>query len=72
MYATLQGYRVGWETGADKLLIVSVGTGRGDPSKEPTWITAKGAMQSLLSLMDDSASLVETMAQLLSTSTTNR
>ncbi len=72
MYATLEGYRVNWETGQDKLLVVSIGTGRGDPSKIPTWITAKGAMQSLLSLMDDAGALVETMAQWLSTGATHR
>ncbi len=72
MYATLDGYRIGWETGADELLVISVGTGRGNPGKEPTWITAKGAMQSLLSLMDDSAALVETMAQWMSTGDTHR
>lgn len=72
MYATLDGYRVGWEAGAERLLIISVGTGRGDPGREPTWITAKGAMQSLLSLMDDSAALVETMAQWMSTGDTHR
>ncbi len=72
MYATLEGFRVGWETGADKLLIVSIGTGRGDPGKKPTWITAKGAMQSLLSLMDDAGALVETMAQWLSAGDTHR
>ncbi|MEJ2541304.1 MAG: patatin-like phospholipase family protein [Gemmatimonadota bacterium] len=72
MYATLSGYGMGWETGADDLLIVSVGTGKGDPGKAPTWITAKGAMQSLLSLMDDTASLVETMAQWMSTGHTHR
>lgn len=72
MYATLDGYRVGWETGADKLLVVSVGTGRGDPGKEPTWIAAKGAVKSLLSLMDDAGALVETMCQWLSTGPTHR
>lgn len=72
MYATLEGFRIGWETGADKLLVVSVGTGRGDPGKKPTWITAKGAMQSLLSLMDDAGALVETMAQWLSAGGTHR
>ena len=72
MYATLEGFRVGWETGADKLLVVSLGTGRGDPGKDPTWITAKGAMQSLLSLMDDAGALVETMAQWMSTGHTHR
>lgn len=72
MYATLKGYRITWETGAENMLIVSVGTGRGDPSKTPTWITAKGAVQSLLSLMDDAGSLVETMAQWLSKGHTHR
>ncbi len=72
MYATLKGYSIGWETGADKLLLVSVGTGRGHLGKKPTWITAKGAVQSLLSLMDDSAALVETMAQWLSVGATHR
>lgn len=72
MYATLSGFRVNWRTGADRMLFISVGTGRGDPSKEPTWITAKGAMQSLLSLMDDAGALVETMAQWLSTGETHR
>jgi len=72
MYATLKGFRVGWETGADKLLVVSIGTGRGDPGKKPTWITAKGAMQSLLSLMDDTGALVETVVQWLSSGDTHR
>ncbi len=72
MYATLKGYGVNWETGADRMLIISIGTGRGDPSKTPTRITAKGAVQSLLSLMDDAGSLVETMAQWLSTGQTHR
>ncbi len=71
MYATLDGFRVRWKTGADDLLVISIGTGRGNPGKEPTWITAKGAMQSLLSLMDDAGALVETMAQWLSTGDTH-
>lgn len=72
MYATIKGYGVNWDTGADRMLIISIGTGRGDPSKEPTWITAKGAVQSLLSLMDDVGSLMETVAQWLSTGHTHR
>jgi predicted acylesterase/phospholipase RssA len=72
MYATMSGYGVGWDAGADKLLVVSLGTGRGDPGKKPTWVTAKGAMQSLLSLMDDAGALVETMAQWMSTGPTHR
>lgn len=31
MYVTLDGYRVGWDTGKDKLLLVSVGTGSFEP-----------------------------------------
>ncbi len=72
MYATLEGYNVGWETGDEKLLVASIGTGRGGLGKDPTWITAKGAMQSLLSLMDDTGELVETMAEWLSTGHTHR
>jgi predicted acylesterase/phospholipase RssA len=72
LFATAGGYRVGWETGGDRLFVVSVGTGRGHPGKAPTWISAKGAMQSLLSLMDDTADLVETMAQWLSSGPTHR
>jgi len=72
MYATLKGYNVNWATGPDDLLVISVGTGRGDPSKLPTKIAVKGAVQSLLALMDDSAAMVEMMAQWLSTGTTNR
>ena len=72
MFATLQGFNVDWNTGADQLLVVSVGTGRGDFAKEPTWITAKGAVQSLLSLMEDAGELVEIMAQWLSTGHTHR
>ena len=72
MYATLKGYRVNWETGADRMLIFSIGTGRGNPSRPPTWVSAKGAVQSLLSLMDDAGALVETMAQWLSTGETHR
>jgi hypothetical protein len=68
MYATLDGFRVGWETGAEKLLLVSVGTGSGDVGQEPTWIAAKGAVKALLSLMDDCADLVETVMQWLSSS----
>jgi len=72
MYATIDGHRVGWPGGADKLLLVSVGTGARDPKITPTWITAKGAVQSLLSLMDDCAVLVETLLQWMSTSPTAR
>lgn len=68
MYATLSGYRVGWPTGEDKLLIVSVGTGSSDPSRKSSKLAAKAGIDALSSLMDDSAALVETLMQWLSNS----
>jgi len=72
MYATLDGYNVKWQTGADRLLLVSVGTGTSDPSQTPSRVAAKGAIKALFSLMDDCAALVETMMQWLSKSPTAR
>jgi len=72
MYATLDGYRVGWPMGADKVLLVSLGTGSRDPTVTPTSITASHAVKSLLALMDDCAVLVETLLQWMSTSPTAR
>ena len=72
MYGTLEGFRVGWETGPANLLIVSVGTGRGDPGKESSRIAAGGAIKALTALMDDCGALVETMMQWMSTRHTAR
>jgi hypothetical protein len=72
MYATLAGYRIGWPAGAEKLLLVSVGTGAADPDVESSSITAKQAVSALLSLMNDCASLQETLLQWMSTSPTAR
>jgi hypothetical protein len=72
MYATIDGYRVGWPTGADNLLLVSIGTGAADPEVKSANITAKHAVSALLSLMDDCASLQETLLQWLSSSPTAR
>ena len=72
MYVLMDGYRVNWTAGEDQLLVMSVGTGQPDPSITPTKIAAKGAMQALLGLMDDSAALVETMMQWMSSSKTPR
>jgi hypothetical protein len=72
MYATLAGYRIGWPVGADKLLLVSVGTGAADPDVESSSITAKHAVIALLSLMNDCASLQETLLQWISSSPTAR
>lgn len=72
MYATLDGHKVKWPTGADKLLMVSVGTGASAANQAPSRIAAKGAIKALFSLMDDCAALVETMMQWMSTSPTKR
>ena len=72
MYATLEGYRVGWDKGADDLFVASVGTGRADPGTKLSGIAGAGAIQALVSLMDDSATLVETVAQWMSTGGTHR
>ncbi len=72
MYATLDGYCVGWPTGADKLLLVSVGTGSRDPKIAPAKLAAENALKSMLSLMDDCAELVETLLQWMSSSHTAR
>jgi hypothetical protein len=72
MYATLDGYRIGWPTGADKLLVVSIGTGSRDLKVAPAKLAADNALKSLLSLMDDCATLMETLLQWLSTSQTAR
>ncbi len=72
MYATMDGYRVGWPTGAEKLLLVSIGTGAADPEVKKANLTAKQAINALMSLMDDCASLQETMLQWMSSSATAR
>ena len=72
MYATLDGYRIGWPTGADNLLVVSIGTGSRDPKIAPARLAADNVLKSLLSLMDDCATLMETLLQWLSSSQTAR
>jgi hypothetical protein len=72
MYATLGGYNVRWKTGPEQMLLVSVGTGTSDPSRTPSQIAAEGAIKVLFSLMDDCATLVETMMQWMSSSPTAR
>ncbi len=68
MYATLDGYRVRWPTGANQILLVSIGTGRADPSRKPSNVAAVAGINALSSLMDDCATLVETLMQWLSSS----
>ena len=72
MYATLEGYRIGWPTGPEKLLLVSVGTGAADPEVKKASIAAQHAIMALLSLMQDCAMLQETMLQWMSSSPTAR
>ncbi|HEX2123620.1 MAG TPA: patatin-like phospholipase family protein [Thermoanaerobaculia bacterium] len=72
MYATIGGYRVRWTAAADKLLLVSVGTGVHDPAVQRSQMAAAHALRALLSMMDDCAALQETLLQWLSQSPTAR
>lgn len=72
MYATMDGYRLGWPTGAERLLVVSVGTGAADPDVTHAKVAAKQAVNALLSLMNDTATLQEMLMQWLSKSPTAR
>ena len=72
MYSTLGGYGIGWPTGADKLLLTSVGTGSRDLKVAPANLAAGNALKSLLSLMDDCAELIELLLQWMSSSQTAR
>ena len=72
MFATLDGYHIGWPASADKLLLVSLGTGAADPEVKRSNVAAEHALRAMLSLMDDCASLQETLLQWMSSSTTAR
>ena len=72
MVATLAGYGVGWPSGAERLLLVSVGTGAADPAVTRSALAARLSVNALLSLMEDCAALQETMLQWLSSSPTAR
>jgi predicted acylesterase/phospholipase RssA len=72
MYATMTGYQVAWPIGADKLLVVSVGTGAPDPEVERASVTARQALNALLSLLNDTATFQEMVMQWLSRSPTAR
>jgi predicted acylesterase/phospholipase RssA len=72
MYATLDGYRIRWPTGAQKLLLVSVGTGAADPAVKRAALAAQHAVGALLSLMEDCAALQQTWLQWMSSSPTAR
>ena len=68
MYATLEGYRVKWPMGPDKILLVSLGTGSRDPSIKNQFFEAHNAIKSMIGMMDDCNDLVQTMLQWMSAS----
>jgi hypothetical protein len=76
LLATLKGYGFGWELGADKLQVVSVGTGtwsvRHDANTLVTAPAAENARLAMLSLMDDCSWFHEVVLQWLSDSPTAR
>jgi hypothetical protein len=76
MTATMEGYRLDWPVGDDRLLVVSVGTGKADPEVGHANIVegtaAIHAVLSLKALMEDCADQVEAVMQWLSSSPTAR
>jgi predicted acylesterase/phospholipase RssA len=70
MTATMEGYRFNWPTGPDKLLVVSVGTGKANPAVDTrsrfAGLAAAQGVLALKNLMEDCSDLVETMLQWLS------
>jgi hypothetical protein len=72
MYSTLDGYRLAWPMGSDKLLLVSIGTGVGDPAVKRANLPAEQAIKGLIALMSDCASLQEIVLQWMSMSSTAR
>ena len=73
MTALIPPYGFGWQPGADKLLIVSVGTGQARPMR-PEWVTRPArlaiwkAIHALSSLSYDTSQLAIAMLQWLGTS----
>jgi len=72
MYSTFDGYGIGWPLGAEKLLVVSVGTGSRDPKMAPANLAMENALKALISVMDDCADLMEILLQWMSRSRTAR
>ena len=76
MTATMEGYRLNWPVGDDRLLVVSVGTGKADPEVgHANVLEATAALHAVLSLkalMEDCADQVEAVMQWLSSSPTAR
>jgi len=76
MLASLKGYGLDWPAGAERLLIVSVGTGGKTRADDAAKILRGNpvalAVNALASVMDDAAALNETLLQWLSQSPTAR
>lgn len=86
LLATLDGHRLNWASGADQLLLISLGTGRTEikPRPEPEGLfkfdiadalgkrAAVNAVLSLGALMNDCADLVELLMQWFSASPAGR
>ncbi|MBK5105288.1 MAG: patatin-like phospholipase family protein [Burkholderiales bacterium] len=76
MLATLKGHKLCWPTGADKLLLVSLGTGsktfKLDPKEVMDNAAAKLGIRALSTLMEDAGALNELMLQWMSASQTPR
>ncbi len=75
LLATVKGYRYNWEKGEDKMFILSLGTGSWSKNAEDVNnrykfnMSAKDAVSSLLSIMDDSDELNQQLLQLMGKST---
>jgi len=61
--ATLEGFGLRWPAGLDRLLIISVGTGRTPVVRNAGRIAALQGITALQSLMDDCGSVVESLMQ---------
>jgi uncharacterized protein len=74
LLATLEGYHLQWPLGADKLMIVSVGTGYRELRMKPEEVmempAIQLALQSVMSIMGDTDWLGQTLLQWLSNSPT--
>ena len=75
MLATMQGYRYNWKMGEDELFILSLGTGSWSKktqvhsNKFSFQFSASNAIESLISLMEDTTELNRSMMQWLGKST---
>ena len=74
MLATLKGHELCWPTGADQLLLVSLGTGSKtlalDPGEVMDMKAVELGVRGLASLMDDAGALNELLLQWMSSSAT--